>query len=83
MSAVLRAARAKVQLSQEALADRAGVDRTVVSRVESAQRLPSLPVFCLLAYAVDETPQGLLARVVKEASTSNDQGHHSAERIDC
>ena len=69
MAAVLRAARAKCKLSQEGLAARAGVDRTVVSRVESAQRLPSLPVFCLLAYAVDDTPHGLLAKVIRQTAS--------------
>ncbi len=60
----LKAARARVGITQEQLADRAGVDRTIVSRVEAGQRLPSLGVFCALAYGVDEKPELLLARVL-------------------
>jgi len=57
---VLRQARARKKFSQEELADQADIDRTVISRVESGKRLPSLGVFCAIAYAVDETPEGLL-----------------------
>ena len=70
MALVLRTSRFRAGLSQEALADLAGVDRTVVSRIESAQRLPSLPVFCLLAYAVGETPEKLLGKVTRAKASS-------------
>jgi transcriptional regulator with XRE-family HTH domain len=63
---VLRDARARTRLSQEQLADLAGVDRTVVSRVESGRRLPSLGVFVSLAYALEEPPAKLLERALRQ-----------------
>jgi transcriptional regulator with XRE-family HTH domain len=68
MPELLREARGRKGVSQEELADLAGVDRTVISRLESGRRLPSLGVFVAIAHAMDETPHGLLERVVKLAS---------------
>jgi transcriptional regulator with XRE-family HTH domain len=65
MPQLLRDARGRKGVSQEQLADLAGVDRTVVSRLESGRRLPSLAVFIALAYGVDETPPQFLERALK------------------
>lgn len=62
---ILKQARELKRVSQEQLADIAGIDRTVVSRLESGQRLPSLSVFVAIAYAVDETPPRLLDRALR------------------
>jgi transcriptional regulator with XRE-family HTH domain len=68
---VMREARARKKVSQEQLADLAGIDRTVVSRLESGKRLPSLSVFIAIAYALDETPPRLLERVLKTATKAS------------
>ena len=65
---ILREARGRRGVSQEELADLAGVDRTVVSRLEAGRRLPSLGVFIAIAYAVDETPPKLLDAVLKRVA---------------
>ena len=47
-------------LSQEALADRAGMHRTAVSLLERRARDPQLETIVKLAHALDVTPASLL-----------------------
>ena len=59
----LRRARAAAGLSQEELADAAGVDRTSVSALERCKYAASLDVMERLATALRVTPASLLADV--------------------
>jgi DNA-binding XRE family transcriptional regulator len=59
---VLRAQREKCDLSQEALALKANVDRTFVSQIERGIRQPTLNTLFKLASALDTAPQKLVAR---------------------
>lgn len=59
---VLRAARQHAGLSQEALAHKAGVDRTYVGMVERAERVPSLRILWAFADALDLDPAELVRR---------------------
>lgn len=56
----LRAQRQRAQLSQEQLADVAGVHRTYVGGIERGERNVSLANICALADALDVTPATLL-----------------------
>lgn len=51
---VLREARKKKGLTQEALAFSAGVDRTFIGLLEAAKRQPTLSVICAIALATDQ-----------------------------
>ncbi|WP_328774554.1 helix-turn-helix domain-containing protein [Deinococcus aquaedulcis] len=57
---VVRAARECRHVSQEALADAAGLHRTYISLLERGLRNPSLTVIVQLAEALDATPSELL-----------------------
>ena len=56
----VRQARKAVGLSQEALADAAGIDRTYVSGVERGVRNPTVTILDRLAKALGVTPADLL-----------------------
>ena len=56
----VRALRVKRGLSQEALADSAGLDRTYVSQLERAMANPTLETLSRLAAALSVTPGTLL-----------------------
>lgn len=60
---VLRSLRSELGISQEQLALRANVDRTFVSKLESARHQPSLAVVFKLSEAVGKTPEQLVALV--------------------
>lgn len=60
MAANLRRIRIKRGLSQEALAERAGIHRTYVGSVERAERNVSIDNICRLAAAVGVDPRDLL-----------------------
>jgi len=57
----LRAKRAALGISQEALADRAGLHRTYVGSLERAERNVSIDNIETLAYALGTTVAALLA----------------------
>jgi transcriptional regulator with XRE-family HTH domain len=56
----LRAARLKLELSQEQVADRSGVHATEVSRIEAGKRDPRVSTVERLAKAVEMRPGQLL-----------------------
>jgi transcriptional regulator with XRE-family HTH domain len=56
----LRTLREATGLTQEALADRAGLHRTYISSIERAERNVSLLNICLLAEALGVEPARLL-----------------------
>jgi transcriptional regulator with XRE-family HTH domain len=56
----VRQLRAKRDLSQEALADLAALDRTYISQIERATGNPSLEVIGKIAYALGVTPGSLI-----------------------
>lgn len=60
---VLREQREARDLSQEALALKADVDRTFVSQIERGIRQPTLTTLYKLALALDVHPSTLIARV--------------------
>jgi transcriptional regulator with XRE-family HTH domain len=63
---VIRRRRQAAGLSQEALADRAGLHRTYISLLERGQRLPSIAVVRQLATALDTTMASLVAELEKK-----------------
>ena len=63
----VRRAREAIDLSQEELGDKAGVDRTYVSGVERGVRNPTVKVLARLAEALETTPDKLLVREGGEA----------------
>jgi transcriptional regulator with XRE-family HTH domain len=56
----VRLARQRVGMSQEALADEAGIDRTYVSGIERGVRNPTITVIAKLAAVLQTTPSALL-----------------------
>lgn len=56
----VRAARKALDLSQEALALEAGIDRTYISGIERGKRNPSLDLIAKLAERLSTTPAALL-----------------------
>jgi transcriptional regulator with XRE-family HTH domain len=63
LSSVVKARRAVLHLSQEALADAAEIDRTYTSQIERSIANPSLEVLCKLANALDISLGQLLGEV--------------------
>ncbi|MBZ6258112.1 helix-turn-helix domain-containing protein [Streptomyces olivaceus] len=57
----LRHLRARAGLTQEALADRAGLDKQAVSLIENARQIPRLDTLWHLARALDLTVSDLTA----------------------
>ena len=60
LGAGIRAVREKAGLSQEALADAAGVDRSHMSRIERGKRNVSFLNICRIADALDCKPSDIL-----------------------
>ncbi|MGC1165976.1 MAG: helix-turn-helix transcriptional regulator [Solirubrobacterales bacterium] len=56
----LRAARARLELTQEQVAERSGVHATEVSRIEAGKRDPQVSTLEKLAAAVEVPPGRLL-----------------------
>lgn len=63
---VLREARVKASMSQEALALDAGIDRTFVSMLERGKRQPTLDTLFRLAKVLGVSPATMVARTVTE-----------------
>ena len=62
----LRAARNKAGISQEELAERAGLHRTYVSQLERGLKNPSLEVIIALARGLRVTPLEFTSRIFAE-----------------
>lgn len=60
LAANVKAARDRLDLSQEELAHQTGIDRTYVSGIERAVRNPSLKLIVKLADGLKTTPAALL-----------------------
>jgi len=63
---VLREYRDRAGLSQEELADAAGLDRTFIGMLERGQRQPTLESLFKIADALQVAPQTLVARTAAE-----------------
>lgn len=74
----LKAARKHLDLSQEALALEAGIDRTYVSGIERGRRNPSLTMIVRLAEKLGTTPAALLTPA--RPSDTGEQDDRSALR---
>ena len=61
MASNVRRLRREQGLSQEALADRAGIHRTYLGSVERAERNVAIDNICRIAWALGVHPRGLLA----------------------
>jgi transcriptional regulator with XRE-family HTH domain len=62
----VKAARKALDLSQEALALEAGIDRTYVSGIERGRRNPSLTMIAKLAERLKTTPAALLTPIIRD-----------------
>jgi transcriptional regulator with XRE-family HTH domain len=62
----LRAAREEAEISQEKLAERAGLHRTYISQLERGLKSPSLDVVISLAKGLRLTPEEFTARIFSE-----------------
>ena len=54
--------RARLGLSQQALADKAGANRTTVSNIETMTATPKLEILFRIAHALGTSPEELLCR---------------------
>jgi transcriptional regulator with XRE-family HTH domain len=63
---VLREYRERSDISQEALALEAGIDRTFVSLLERGKRQPTLTTLFRLAKVLDVSPTTLVSRTIAE-----------------
>src|SRR5512141_2987582 len=66
LPAILVAEREAQQLTQEQLAERAGIHATTIGKIERGQQIPSLALFILIAQALACPPADLLRRVLPE-----------------
>ena len=72
---VVRFRRRHLGLSQEALANQAGLDRTTIGLIERAERSPSLDTAHLIARALGETLSTLVSEAeVRAGSTRRRSG---------
>lgn len=69
---VVRAARREANLSQEALADLAGLHRTYISLLERSRRSPTLATLEAIARALGMTPAHFIG-LISESSKVSDQ----------
>ena len=58
----VRARRAELDLTQEELEGRSGLDRTYISDIERGRRNPTVQVIWVLANGLDLTPDALIER---------------------
>jgi transcriptional regulator with XRE-family HTH domain len=68
----LRRARVRVGVSQEELADMAGVDRTYVSGIERGVRNPTIGIVARLASELGTTASELLAKAKAKLARSEE-----------
>lgn len=60
LGAVIRTRRKAIKLSQEALADAAGIERSHMGKIERGERNVTLLNLCRVAAALDAPPSDLL-----------------------
>ena len=63
---VITALRQSARLSQEELADRAGIHRTYVSQLERGLKSPTVVMLLRLARALDAAPSKIIRQVESE-----------------
>jgi len=63
IGSVLQAAREKIGLTQQQLADRAELHRTYISMMERDERCPSIEVWFRICKALGVKPSTLMARL--------------------
>ena len=68
LGAVIRQRRRTLGLSQEGLAERAGIHPTHVGLIERAERTPSVEIVWRIARALDIKLSALIRRVERQAS---------------
>lgn len=64
------AERTAQRLTQEQLAERAGIHVTTIGKIERGQQVPSLALFVLLAKALDCPAEDLLHKILPSASVA-------------
>ncbi|WP_330217723.1 helix-turn-helix domain-containing protein [Allorhizobium undicola] len=74
MAENVKAARKALDLSQEALALEASIDRTYVSGIERGRRNPSLTMIAKLAERLKTTPAALLTPINEDQTGKVDGG---------
>jgi transcriptional regulator with XRE-family HTH domain len=67
-------------ISQESLALMCGLDRTYISGIERGTRNPSLANILKLAYALEESPVEIFARVQASAGSAGSVGSAEMKR---
>ena len=67
LGAAIRARRLELGLHQDALAERSGIDRAVISRVERGERACRFTEFVVIAWALNMGANELFARVMGDA----------------
>lgn len=67
----LRSRRQELGLSQQDLANRAGVDQTYISDLETGKKRPLIDSLAPLATALDTTPSALLSSMLSENPSEN------------
>ncbi len=70
MAAEIKARRASLEVSQEELAHRAGVNRSFIAKLEVAKNQPSLSVVFRLAEALEVAAQDLVAGIAQRYKKS-------------
>ena len=68
---VIRRLREADGLSQEALAERAQIDRTYVSIVERGLKSPTIDTFVRICAALNTPPDGVLSSALRRARRKN------------
>ena len=74
LAAEIKSLRTGLEVSQEELAHRAGLNRTFVGRLEVAQTQPSLTVLFQLANALEVDAAELVANITKRAKKERSAG---------
>lgn len=80
LAAEVKARRLALELSQEELAHRAGLNRTFVGKIEVAVSQPSLTVFFALAEALQTEAVELLACIATRAKKERNTARSKASK---
>jgi transcriptional regulator with XRE-family HTH domain len=66
LPAIVVAEREARHLTQEQLAEKAGIHTTTIGKIERGQQIPSLALFLMIAKALDCQPADILRRVLPD-----------------